>query len=184
MLSKWWVNLLQGILLIILGVYILENPTEALAGISLVFGTLILLTGLAGIFAWLFDKDRRENGFLVWSILTALFGLLVVMHLVVAIKIITIIYGVWILLIGFNLLNSGWRIRKDTIIGWVMFLVGLFSIFAGIKMIVNLSTGIAGSATIIAIQAVLAGFCLVLFAFAKKTIEGKVRSRLQSLTGR
>ena len=183
MLRKWWVNLLQGIFLVILGIYIFQNPAEALTGISLVFGILILVTGLAGIFAWLLDKERRENGFLLWSILTALFGLLIVMHLVVAVKFITIMYGIWVLLIGFNLVNSGWRIRKETIVGWIMFLVGLFSIFAGIKMVFNLSSGIAGSATIIGLQALLAGICLMLFAFAKKMVVGRVRSKLQSLIG-
>jgi len=63
----------------------------------------------------------------------------------------------------------------------MMVLVGLFSIFAGVKMIFNLDSGIAGSATIIGIQALLAGLCLVLFAFAKKMVVGKVRSKLKSL---
>lgn len=181
MLKKWWINLVQGVLLIILGIYVFANPAEALAGISLAFGILILIIGAAGILAWLFDKDRRENGFLIWSILTALFGLLISMHLLIAVKIITIVYGVWVLLIGFNLLSSGWRIRRDTMIGWIMFFVGLFSIFAGIKMIFNISSGIAVSATIIGIQALLAGLCLVLFAFAKKMFVGKLRSKIQSL---
>ena len=103
------------------------------------------------------------------------------MHVVVAVKIITVAYGLLVLFIGFNLLNSGWRIRQETLIGWVMFLVGLFSVFAGIKMILDISSGITGSATIIGIQAILAGLCLILFAFAKKTIGGRVKSKLKSL---
>jgi len=31
---KWWVVLLQGVLLIILSIYIFQNPVEVLAGIS------------------------------------------------------------------------------------------------------------------------------------------------------
>jgi len=181
MLKKWWVNLIQGLLLVILGIYIFNNPEGAMAGISLVLGILILVTGLVGILGWILNKEKGINGLLIWSILTALFGLLLVLHLVVAIKIITVIYGLWVLLIGFNLISSGWSIRNDTIIGWIMVVVGLFSVFAGIEMIVNLSSGIAGSAFIIATQAVLAGLCLVLFAFAKKFVAGKVRSRIQSL---
>ena len=172
---------MQGILLIILGIYIFAEPARALTGISVAFGTLILIIGAAGVLAWLFDKERRANGFLLWSVLTALFGLLILMHVVVAVKIITIAYGLLVLLIGFNLLNSGWRIKQDTFIGWMMVLVGLFSVFAGVKMIFNLDSGIAGSATIIGIQALLAGLCLVLFAFVKKTVVEKIRSRADSL---
>ena len=37
---KWWVILLQGILLIILSIYIFQHPVEVLAGISLWCGIL------------------------------------------------------------------------------------------------------------------------------------------------
>src|SRR5438034_3259541 len=69
---KWWVVLLQGILLIILSIYIFQNPVEVLAGISLWFGLLVLAAGVLGIIGWLAaDKPEREGMSLFWSILTA-----------------------------------------------------------------------------------------------------------------
>ena len=56
---KWWVILVQGILLIILSFYIFQNPVEVLAGISLWFGLLVLAAGLLGITAWL-ASDKAE----------------------------------------------------------------------------------------------------------------------------
>ena len=71
---KWWVVLLQGILLIILSIYIFQNPVEVLAGISFWCGLLVLAAGLLGIIAWLAaDKPEREGMSLFWSILTAAF---------------------------------------------------------------------------------------------------------------
>ena len=59
---KWWVVLLQGILLIILSIYIFQNPVEVLAGISFWCGLLVLAAGLLGIIAWLAaDKPEREK---------------------------------------------------------------------------------------------------------------------------
>ena len=40
---KWWVVLLQGILLIILSIYVFQNPVEVLAGISFWCGLFVLL---------------------------------------------------------------------------------------------------------------------------------------------
>ena len=71
---KWWVILLQGILLIILSFYIFQHPVEVLAGISLWCGLLVLAAGLLGITAWLAsDKAESESMSLLWSILSAAF---------------------------------------------------------------------------------------------------------------
>ena len=59
---KWWVVLLQGILLIILSIYIFQNPVAVLTGISFWFGLVVLATGLLGIIGWLAaDKPEREG---------------------------------------------------------------------------------------------------------------------------
>ena len=93
---KWWVVLLQGILLIILSIYIFQNPVAVLTGISFWFGLVVLATGLLGIIAWLAaDKPEREGMSLSWSILTAAFGLLMLLHLFATMKILTVIFGLW-----------------------------------------------------------------------------------------
>ena len=80
---KWWVVLLQGILLIILSFYIFQHPVEVLAGISLWCGLLVLAAGLLGITAWLAsDKAEREGMSLLWSILSAAFGLLMILKII------------------------------------------------------------------------------------------------------
>lgn len=46
----------------------LKNPVEVLAGISLWFGLLILLTGITGIFGWLFGgKETRKSSSLKYG---------------------------------------------------------------------------------------------------------------------
>ena len=62
MLKKWWMILLQGILMVILGIFIFKNPAEVLAGISLWFGIIILITGVIGIFAWFFSARIKGRG--------------------------------------------------------------------------------------------------------------------------
>ena len=114
---KWWVVLLQGILLIILSIYIFQNPVEVLAGISFWCGLLVLATGLLGIIAWLAaDKSEREGMSLFWSILTAAFGLLMLLHLFATMKILTVIFGLWMLITGLLLVQSGWSLKSRKLI--------------------------------------------------------------------
>lgn len=182
MFKKWWVILIQGILMFILGIFIFNNPAEVLAGVSLWFGILILLTGVTGLIGWIFaGKDNRETGTLIWSIISALIGMIVLMNLLAAMKVITVVFGFWVLMTGFSLFNSGWSIKKESVIGWILLIIGLLSILAGLSMIFNIGSGATGVAVILGIQVILAGLSLILLSFVKKAVAGKIRDSINSL---
>lgn len=174
MFKKWWVILIQGILMFILGIFIFNNPEEVLAGISLWFGILITLTGFTGIIGWIFGgKVHRESSSLIWSFISFLFGLFVLMNLFAAMKAITIIFGIWVLITGFSLFKSGWSLKNDTVIGWIMVITGILSLIAGLMMLFSFGTGAAGVAVILGIQVMLSGIALILFSFEKKLLKVK-----------
>ncbi|MBK8551616.1 MAG: DUF308 domain-containing protein [Ignavibacteria bacterium] len=182
MFKKWWVILIQGILMFILGIFIFNNPVEVLSGISLWFGLIILLTGILGIFGWIFaGKGQRETGSLIWSIISAVFGLIILMNLLAAMKAVTIIFGIWVILTGFNLLTSGWSIKNNNFFGWVLVFIGILSLIAGLMMILNIGSGAAGVATILGLQVILTGVALILLAFIKKAIAGKVEDKIKEI---
>src|SRR6266700_5630150 len=150
---KWWVVLLQGILLIILSIYIFQNPVEVLAGISLWFGLLVLAAGLLGIIAWLAaDKPEREGMSLLWSILTAAFGLLMLLHLLVTMKTLTVVFGLWMLVTGLLLVQSGWSLRSKNSFGWIMVIAGGLSRLSAVFLILNIGTEAVGISTLLGLQ--------------------------------
>ncbi len=184
MLKKWWVILIQGILLFILGIFIFNNPAEVLAGISLWFGIIILITGVVGILGWIFAGSGERDGWsLFWSLLTAVFGIIILMNLLAAMKAVTIIFGLWVLFTGFNLTSSGWALKKENAIGWFLFIIGLLAIIAGLMMIFNIGSGAAGIATILGLSVLLSGIALIFLSFAKKAIAGKIKDKVNELKG-
>jgi uncharacterized membrane protein HdeD (DUF308 family) len=73
---KWWVILIQGVLLILLSTYVFSHPGIALAGIALWLSILVLISGLAGLLGWwLTNADSRETSSLLWSIGCIVLGL-------------------------------------------------------------------------------------------------------------
>jgi len=179
---KWWVVLLQGILLIILSIYIFQNPVEVLAGISLWFGLLVLAAGVLGIIGWLAaDKPEREGMSLFWSILTAALGLLMLLHLLATMKTLTVIFGLWMLVTGLLLVQSGWSLRSKHSFGWAMVIAGVLSAVAAVMMIFNVGTGAVGISTLFGLQVLLTGIVLVLLSFAKKVVAGRVKDKIASL---
>jgi uncharacterized membrane protein HdeD (DUF308 family) len=182
---KWWVVLLQGILLIILSIYIFQNPVAVLTGISFWFGLMVLATGLLGVIAWLAaDEPEREGMSLFWSILTAAFGLLMLLHLFATMKILTVIFGLWMLVTGLSLTQSGWPLKRENSFGWAMVIAGVLSAAAAVIMIFNIGTGAVGISTLLGLQVLLTGIALVLLSFARKVVVGRVKGKIESLRSR
>ena len=179
---KWWVVMLQGILLIILSIYIFQNPVEVLAGISLWFGLLVLAAGLLGIIAWLAaDKPEREGIPLFWSILTAALGLLMLLHLLATMKTLTVIFGLWMLVTGLLLVQLGWSLRSKNSFAWIMVIAGVLSAVAAVMMVFNIGTGAVGISTLLGLQVLLTGIALVLLSFTKKIMAGRIKDKIESL---
>src|SRR6266516_3636413 len=179
---KWWVVLLQGILLIILSIYIFQNPVEVLAGISFWFGLLVLAAGVLGIIAWLAaDKPEREGMSLFWSILTAAFGLLMLLHFLVTMKTLTVIFGLWMLVTGLLLIQSGWSLKSEPSFGWAMVIARVLSAVAAAMMIFYIGTGAVGISTLLGLQVLLTGIALVLLSFTKKIVAGRIKDKIESL---
>jgi uncharacterized membrane protein HdeD (DUF308 family) len=174
---KWWVILLQGILLIIIGFIFFNNPGEVLTVISLWIGIITLATGIMGLFAYFITKNEgADNNSLWWSIVTLLLGLLMVAKVGLTMKVITVIFGCWVLLTGIFLLSEGWKHRQAGITGWIMVLGGILSVFAGIAIIFDVRTGAVWISTLLGIQALIAGIGFILLAFIKKRLVKEIKA--------
>ena len=78
-----WLELIEGILLILLGIYTLCNPGGMLRGITFAYGFLAVITGISDIV--FYAKTERYTGFgptisLVTGIISILTGLMLLMY--------------------------------------------------------------------------------------------------------
>src|SRR2546422_1166971 len=111
---------------------------------------------------------------LFWSILTAAFGVLMLLHLLVTMKTLTVIFGLWMLVTGLLLTQSGWSLKRENSFGWAMVIAGVLSAVAAVMMVFNIGTGAVGISTLFGLQVLLTGVALVLLSFAKKVVAGLV----------
>lgn len=78
-----WLELIEGILLILLGIFTLFNPGSMIRGVTIVYGLLAVITGISDIV--FYAKTERYTGFaptiaLVSGILSMLAGLMLLMY--------------------------------------------------------------------------------------------------------
>lgn len=166
--------MIQGIALIIMSIYVLNNPLNALKGISVWIGVLIFFTGIVGIISWLFaDRDAREIGSLVWSLITFVLGIIMLMHLFATTRMITILFGLWMVFLGLHFIESGLIFKKHQPFRWTTVIAGLICIFAAVVLIFNLGTG-AGASLFIGVQMLLGGIALIIISFARKEMANNL----------
>jgi len=176
---KWWMILIQGILLIIIAFIFFNNPVGVLAVFSMWIGILTLAAGALGLSVNLMTKNgQRDNSSLLWSIVTLLIGILMVAKVGLTMKAITVIFGLWILVTGIVLLLEGIEHRKAGALGWIMLTGGILSIIAGVMIIFDMATGAVWISTLLGIQALIAGIGFLLLAFVKRGVVKKLRSSL------
>ena len=179
---RWWVLLIQGILLIILAIFIFNNPLNVLAGLSIWVGILIIFAGIAGILAWFgADKEERESGSLLWSIVTVLFGIVLLSNLLATMKALTILFGVWLMIGGIHLIRSGLALRRETSSsGLLIIITGVLAVLVAIATIFKIGTGAVTISLLLGLQVLLIGIAVVIFSIAKKMVVGKIKDRLGS----
>jgi uncharacterized membrane protein HdeD (DUF308 family) len=182
LLRKWWVILLQGILLIILGFYILNHPEATLVSLAFWMSIFILGTGVVGIIGWLMaEKDQRDKFDLIWSMASALFGIILLAKIGFAMKFLTTILGIWMIIAGGGLTEQAWVIRKGNSISWFIIALGIASVIAGIAIIFSLNAGAIAVSTIVSLQLFAVGLGLIVLAFLKKKVVSLVKSGMGKL---
>ena len=142
---------------------------------------LVLIAGVLGTIAWLTaGKSGKEGGSLFWSIVTAIFGLWLLLNLTATMKTLTVVFGIWMLLTGIHLIQSGWSLKKDNTLEWVMVIAGLLSAAVALMIIFNMGVGAVGISTLLGLQVLLTGIALVLLSFAKRSVMDIAKDRLES----
>jgi uncharacterized membrane protein HdeD (DUF308 family) len=184
-LKKWWVILIQGILMIILAFLVINNPISTLAGISLTIASLVLLIGVLGIVWWFSaPKDDRETSTLIWSIVTAVIGILMAAKLGLTMITVTVLFGVMLLANGYHLVKNGWANREIGGQAWLVIIVGVLSLVCGLMSVFNIGLGAITISVMLGYQILLAGIALIALAFLKKRLVKNVSSAVENLKTR
>jgi uncharacterized membrane protein HdeD (DUF308 family) len=185
LLRKWWVILIQGILMIILAIIVMNNPISTLAGISLTIATLVLLIGVLGLIWWFSaSKDERETSTLVWSLVTAAIGILMAAKLGVTMFTVTLLFGIMLLANGYHLLKNGWSNRELGAQAWLVIVVGILSLVCGLMSIFNIGLGAVTISVLLGYQFFLAGIALIALAFLKKRLVNNASSVVENIKTR
>lgn len=161
----WWLLLLAGIALFILGIIVFVYPMQSYVGMSVLFGWVILATGIVEVILSAANKHyvTGRGWLLAGGIIEIILGLILIFNLALSAVTLPIVLGFWLLFRGFsaiglggdmnamNITGAGWTIVAGVLLLlcalWILFQplvfgttavvvwVGISLLFAGVAAI-------------------------------------------------
>ncbi|TWT77661.1 acid-resistance membrane protein [Posidoniimonas polymericola] len=178
--SVWWLLLLRGVLLIVLGGYALLTPGLTLEAYSWVLGVFVLADGVLALVAAVMGWGESRGWTLLRGVLGVIAGLVIVANPalfgIVTIWILVTILAVQMIIGGGLEIYVAIKERKEIEgEGW-MILAGVFSILFG--LLVLAAPLLAGRTLIqvIGAFAIIFGISLCVTAFRIKGLRGRLEA--------
>lgn len=132
-IRHWWVFLIRGLLFLLVGIYMIASPAESFAALGLIFGFIILITGIVELIRVFSDKTHAGRSWhLLLGIIDVILGIILVGNVGASETILRFIAGVWFLFRGLSMLsfsNAGGRSWLITLGGILIVLLGLMVLF-------------------------------------------------------
>jgi len=172
--KKWWLLLIKGFILILLGLIIMFNPRQTLLVISIYMGISLIITGITLLLISAELKKAMENWTmrLAEGLLDIVFGFFLLAHPDVSLQIIPILIGFWVIFYGVLILagsfqfSDSMKVRKKAIL-----IVGIVTIILGFIIAFNPNITIVTIGILIGIPVLIIGFANLFFAINLKNLD-------------
>ncbi|MCK4855091.1 MAG: DUF308 domain-containing protein [Bacteroidales bacterium] len=135
---SWWMYLIKGVLIIVLGIWMLKMPRESFTAMLLVIGLIIAIGGVLEAFlALYYKKVLKEWG---WNfsagILDILVGILLIANPEAILVLITLFISFWLVLRGVLSIWEAMELRKEGRKNWKwVLLLGILIMLLAIVLI-------------------------------------------------
>lgn len=121
----WWLLLIVGIALFVVGILVFVYPAESYLGMSVVFGWLMLLTGILEVVLSSANKHfiTGRGWMLAGGIIEIILGVILIFNVVLSAATLPIFLGFWLMLRGFSAIGLGGDMNAMQIAGsgWTIF---------------------------------------------------------------
>lgn len=188
-LSKWWIALILGILLIAAGVWMLQNPADAVGVLAKVLVVVFILTGIYSVFYVLENKKNIPawGWDLAAAIIMVIVGIALLFAPVAQLGLVGGMFAAGVLLMGINSIESSLALKKMGVkTWWLTLVIGILNIVVAFMLAFNpvlniLTLGTwAGIATIFkGVEFIVASIAISKANSAIKNAENEVKNYVE-----
>ena len=174
----WWLLLIIGIALFVVGILIFVYPTQSYLGMSLVFGWLMLFSGILEVVLSSANKHfiTGRGWMLAGGIIEIILGIILICSPAITAMMLPIVLGIWLLFRGIGLIGIASEMSHFKVNGMVWTIIlGILLIICSLMILFQPLFGIAAVVVWVGISFLVAGVSLVVFAFQLFSIKNKFK---------
>lgn len=167
MIRNWWVALLVGILICGVGVLVFFYPGEAYLTLSVLFGFIILFSGIAQIIIGSGAPTGTGRGWLIAAgILEVILALMLMFNWGISAMILPFFLGFWLIFRGVVLIGMAVDMNRAGIRGngWTI-AAAILLILCAILILINPYIGAGALVVFLGIGFLMAGITAIIYAF-------------------
>ncbi len=173
----WWLNILRGVLLVVLGLIMLSQPRPALTALVWVFGIYAMVDGVVVVGIGL--ANRREPGsgwFMLEGAVGLLMGLIVVFWPDATIGVLFYLMVIWLLGLGVLSVIAGVRLYRAQDFAWTWVMTfGLITGLFGLLLLTRPQESLAVVGLILGLFAFAAGVVSIIGGYAARSMAKQLK---------
>lgn len=167
---SWWVPVLRGIVLLVLGLLMLVQPLWSVTALVWIFGIFALLDGIVTVVQWFVNRKEPGSGwFLLSGLVGIAFGVVVVVWTPETAQILFYLIAGWVLVLGVLGIIASVVLYRARDAGWTWVLTfGLVNFLFGLLLLTHPQESVKVVVVLLGLFAFVGGVVLVVSGFATK----------------
>lgn len=161
--KKWWVLMLRGVLLIIIGILAFVAPATWIFFVA----AYMLIDGMVMLFSGFGDQPPGQSRWplIIFGILGLIAGLIILWNPELGGLTLTYVIAIWAIVGGILTIISALRLREEIDNEWWLIISGVLGIIFGILVFQNVLAGFLAIATVFGVFAILMGILSIVLSF-------------------
>lgn len=168
--KKWWLLLVKGLLVLVLGLFAIFSPGAVLATFLLYIGIVALLGGVFTIIATIFSKSDKMSGMLEGLLYLAI-GILFLWSPVFVVASLVYFIAIWAFISGVMQIVYAIKLRKTISNEWISIVSGIISIVFALILFFNVIESANAVVMTIGVFAVISGLLQTMLSFKLKGLK-------------
>ncbi|GEL98508.1 HdeD family acid-resistance protein [Cellulomonas terrae] len=175
---SWWVPVLRGIVLLVLGLLMLVQPLWSVTALVWIFGIFALLDGIVTVVQWFVNRKEPGAGWFLLSGLVGIgFGVVVVLWTPETAQILFYLIAGWVLVLGVLGIIASVVLYRARDAGWTWVLTfGLVNFLFGLLLLTHPQESVKVVVVLLGLFAFVGGVVLVVSGFATKQVVNELGS--------
>lgn len=183
--SVWWLPVLRGVLMIVLGLLLLVEPLGTLVALVWVFGVFAVVDGAVVLMQALLARGRPGFGWLVAEGLVSIaFGALIMLWPDVTALVLFYLLALWVLVLGVTAVVVAVTQYRARDLAWSGTLVfGLIGFLFGLLLAIKPQGTVDVILTVYGLFAFVAGIVMLVSGFATRSLSRQLAAGSRASAG-